>query len=80
MVTRVLTKLESGIEEFRENFNKELEGIIKKHTEMKNIVTEMKNRLEETNTRLANTEEWVNNLEYRLVEINQSAHQKEKII
>ena len=32
MVIWTLTKLDSGIEEFRENFNKELESIIKKHS------------------------------------------------
>ena len=35
---------------------------------MKNTITEMKNTLEEINSRLGNTEEWVNDLENRVVE------------
>lgn len=43
MIIRMLTKLESAIEELRENFNKESEGIIKNQAELKNTITEMKN-------------------------------------
>lgn len=42
MVIKVLTKLESDIE----NFNKEVERIIKNQPGLKNTVTEMKNTLE----------------------------------
>ena len=34
-----------------------------------NIITEMKNTLEEINSRLNNTEEWISNLENRVLEI-----------
>jgi len=34
-----------------------------------NIITEMKNTLEEINSRLNNTEEWISNLEDRVLEI-----------
>lgn len=43
IIIRMLTKLESAIEELRENFNKESEGIIKNQAELKNTITEMKN-------------------------------------
>lgn len=46
MVIKVLTKLESDIEKLRENFNKEVERIIKNQPGLKNTVTEMKNTLE----------------------------------
>ena len=36
---------------------------------MMNIKTEMKNKLEEINSRLNNTEEWISNLEDRVLEI-----------
>lgn len=38
---------------------------------MKNTIAEMKNILEGINSRLANTEEWINNLEDRIVGITQ---------
>ena len=41
----MLTKLESEIEEFKENFNKNLESITKNQVELKNTVTEMKNTI-----------------------------------
>lgn len=43
MIIRMFTKRESAIEELRENFNKESEGIIKNQAELKNTITEMKN-------------------------------------
>lgn len=39
IVTRMLTKLESGIWELMENFNK---NIIKNQADLKNIITKMK--------------------------------------
>lgn len=46
MVIKMLTKLESDIEKLRENFNKEVESIIKNQPGLKNTITEMKNTLE----------------------------------
>lgn len=43
MVIRRLIKLESEIEELKENFNKEFESIRKNQTDLKHTITEMKN-------------------------------------
>lgn len=45
MVIRRLTKLESEIEELRENFNEELESIRKNQADLKHTITEMKKRM-----------------------------------
>ena len=44
---------------------------------MKFIITEVKNTLEGINSTLNETEEWVSNLEDRLVDINQNRKKKE---
>lgn len=68
MIMRMLTKLESVIEEFRESNRV---NTIKNQADLKNAVIKMKNTLEEVNSRLANTDKRISDLEYRLVEINQ---------
>ena len=55
-------------------FNKELENI--KNKQIKNIITEMKNALEGINSRLNDTEEWISELEDRLVEITDAEQKK----
>lgn len=42
MVIRMLTKLESGLEELRKKFNKDLLSVIKNQTNLKNTITEIK--------------------------------------
>lgn len=44
--------LKNVIEEPRENFNEEIENIIKNNSELKNTVTKMKNTLEGIESRL----------------------------
>ena len=57
--------------------NKELENIKNNEIELKNTITEMKSTLEGINSRL-NEEEWLTELEDRVVEIIM-AEQKKKI-
>ena len=47
-------------------FNKDLEEL--KNTEMNNTITEMKNTIEGINSRIIEAEEWINDLEDRMVE------------
>ena len=56
-------------------FNRELEDI--KNKQMNNIITEMKNILEEINISITETEEWISELEYRMVEITSIEQNKE---
>ena len=78
MVIKMFTEPGERIEEHSGNFNKELENIKKNQLEQKNVLTEMKNTLEGINSRLGDTQEWISNLEERIVEITQSEQVKRK--
>ena len=45
---------------------------------MKNTITEMKNTLEGINSRITEIEEWINDLEDRMVELTAAEENKEK--
>ena len=45
-----------------------MENIKKSQTELKNTVTEMKNTLEGINSRITEAEEWISDLEDRMVQ------------
>ena len=49
--------------------NKERENIRKYQSELKNIITELKNTLGGIKIRIDVTEEWISNLEDRVMEI-----------
>ena len=51
----------------------------KKESELKNAVTKIKNTLEGINSRLDDREEWISDMEGRIVEITQSEKQKEEL-
>ena len=57
--------------------NKELENIKNNEIELKNTITEMKSTLEGINSRL-NEEEWITELEDRVVEIIMAERKKKK--
>ena len=74
----MLTEL-GKIDEYSENFSKELENLKKNQSDLKNIIIEIKkkNTLEGINIlRLGDTKECESNLEDRLTEITQSEKQK----
>ena len=59
-------------------FNKHLEELKNKQTEMDNTITEMKTTLEGINSRLTEAEEWISDLEDRMVEFTAVEPNKEK--
>ena len=59
-------------------FNKDLEELKNKQTEMNNTITEMKNTLEGINSRITEAEEQISDLEDRRVEITTVEQNKEK--
>ena len=69
------------MKEHSENFNKELQNIRKYKTEVtemkKNTRIELKNTLE-INSRLDDTEEWISNLEDRIVKSSRQNSKKKK--
>ena len=59
-------------------FNKDLEELKHKQTEMKNTITEMKNAQEGINSRITEAEERISDLEDRMVEFTAAEQNKEK--
>ena len=58
--------------------NKHLEELKNKQTEMNNTITEMKNTLEGINSRITGAEEWISDLDDRMVELTAMEQNKEK--
>jgi len=58
-----INRLEAGIEEIQEMFNKNLNELKTKQSAMNNTIAEIKNTLEGTNSRITEAEEWINELE-----------------
>ena len=69
MIQDLRKSMEARIEKMQEMFNKDREELKNKQTEMNNTITEMKNTLEGINSRITEAEEWISDLEDRMVEI-----------
>ena len=61
-----------------ESINKVPEELKNKHTETNNTITEIKNTLEGINSRIYETEEWISELEDKMVEITSEEQNKVK--
>ena len=62
----------------KESINRDLEELKSKHTETDNTITEIKNTLEGINTRISEAEEWIGELEDKMVEITSKEQNKVK--
>ena len=62
----------------QESINKDLEELKNKHAETNNTITEIKNTLEGINSRIYETEEWISELEDKMVEITYEEQNKVK--
>ena len=71
MIQKLGKRMEAKIGKVQEMFTKNLE-------ELKNKQTEMKNTLEGINSRIIEAEEWVNDLEDRMMEITVAEQNIEK--
>ena len=71
MIPNLKKRMEAKTEKIQEMFTKDLE-------ELKNKQTEMKNTLEGINSRIIEAEEWVNDLEDRMMEITVAEQNIEK--
>ena len=65
------------MEKMQESINKDTEELKNKHTET-NTITEIKNTLEGINSRISEAEEWINELEDKIVEITSEEQNKVK--
>ena len=73
-----INSLETKIEKMQERFNKDLEEIKKSQYIMNNAINEIKNILEGTNSRIMEAEDRINEVENRMVAINESERKKRK--
>ena len=78
MIQNLRNEMEARIEKIQEIFNKDLEELKNKQTEMNNTITEMKNTLEGINNRIIVAEEWISELEHKMMEIFAEEWNKEK--
>ena len=68
MIKNLGKRMEAKIEKMQEMFNKDLEELKNKQTEMNNTITETKTTLEGINSRITEAEEQISDLEDRMVE------------
>ena len=71
-----INSLETRIEKMQEMFNKDLEEIKKNQSIMNKAINEIKNILEGTNSRITEAEERISEMEYKMVEINDTEGEK----
>jgi len=75
LIVTVLKRLENRMEKMQQAFNtvntitNDIEEIKNKQTEMNNTINEIKNCLEGIYSRIMEAEEWISQLEHRMVEI-----------
>ena len=78
MIQGLGKRIEAKMEKMQEMFNKDLEELKNKKTEMNSTITEMKNPLEGINSRITEAEQWRSDLEDRRVEFTAAEQNKEK--
>ena len=78
MIQDLGKRMQAKTEKMQEMFNKDLEELKNKQTEMNSTITEMKNTLEGINSRITEAEERISDLKDRMVELTAAEHNKEK--
>ena len=78
MMVKMIQNLGDRMEKTQETFSKDLEELKSKQTMMNNTVNENKNSLEGINSRITEAEEWISDLEDKIVEITAVEQNKEK--
>ena len=66
------------MEKMQDSINKDLEELKNKHTETNNTINEFKNILEGISSRISEAEEWISELEDKMVEITSEEQNKVK--
>ena len=78
MIVKVIQNLGNRMQKIQETFNEDLEELKSKQTVMNNTTNEIKNSLDGINSRITEPEEWISDLEDKIVEINTAEQNKEK--
>ena len=63
MIVKMIQNLGNRMEKIQKKFNKDLEELKSKQTEMNNTINEIKISLEGINSRITEAEEWISDLE-----------------
>ena len=69
MIVKMIQNLGNRMEKIQESFNKDIEELKRKQTEMNNTINEIKNSLEGINSRITEAEERISDQEDKIVEI-----------
>ena len=77
MIVKMIQNIGNRMEKIQETFNNDLE-LKSKQTMMNKTINEIKNSLEGMNSRIIGAEEWMSDLEYKVVEITTTEQNKEK--
>ena len=80
MIVKMIQNLGDRMEKIQETFNKDLEELKSKQTEVNNRINEIKNSLEGINSRITEAEERISDLEDKIVEITTAEQNKRKRI
>ena len=67
MIVEMIQNLGNRMEKIQETFNKDTEELKSKQTMMNNTINEIKNTLEGINSRITEAEEWISDLEDKIV-------------
>ena len=78
MIQDLRNRIEAQFEKIQEMISKDLEELKNKETVMSNTITKMKTTLEGINSRITEAEEWISDLEDRMVEFNAAEQNKEE--
>ena len=78
MMQDIGNKLEAKMDNLQETLSKEIQDIKLKQEEMQTTKTKKKNSLQATNSRIQEAEEWISQVEDRLVEITDAEQKREK--
>ena len=80
MIVKRIQNLGNRKEKIQETFNKDLEDLNSKQTEMNNSINEIKSSLEGINSSITEAEKRISDLEDKIVEITTAEQNKEKRI
>ena len=80
MIAKMIQNLGNRMEKIQETFNKDQEELKSKQTMMNNTTHEIKNSLEGINSRIPEAENWISDLEDKILEITMTEQNKEKRI
>ena len=78
MIVNMIQNLGNRMNKIQETYNKELEELKSKETMMNNTINEIKNSLERIHSRITKAEEWISDLEDKIMDITTTEQNKEK--